>query len=264
MKNTGVELTLNSTLVSKSKFSWNSSVNLSTNKNTVLSLSNDKFKLNQIPTAYLGGKGQTGNWSQVVKEGQPLGTFALWNYMGKNAAGTSTFKKADGTIIATQPLTSDFMVAGNAQPKFIYGWNNTFAYNNLDLSFFIRGVYGNKILNNTLAALNNPADSKFNNIPRFTSNEAFTDNVAYLTSDRFLEDGSYLRLDNLSLGYNLLNVSKSIRKIRLYTTLTNVLTITKYTGIDPELNIGGLTPGIDNRNYYPKTRTFLLGLSLNF
>ena len=264
MKNTGVELTLNSTLVSKSKFSWNSSVNLSTNKNTVMSLSNDKFKLNQIPTAYLGGKGQTGNWSQVVKEGQPLGTFALWKYMGKNAAGTSTFKKADGTIIATQPLTSDFMVAGNAQPKLIYGWNNTFAYSNFDLTVFFRGVYGNKILNNTLAALNNPADSKFNNIPRFTSKEAFTDNVAYLTSDRFLENGSYLRVDNLTLGYNFLNINQNIKKIRLYSTITNVLTLTKYTGIDPELNIGGLTPGIDNRNYYPKTRTFLLGLSLNF
>ena len=89
--------------------------------------------------------------------------------------------------------------------------NNTFAYSNFDLTVFFRGVYGNKILNNTLAALNNPADSKFNNIPRFTSNEAFTDNVAYLTSDRFLENGSYLRVDNLTLGYNFLNINQNIK-----------------------------------------------------
>lgn len=264
MKNTGVELTLNSNWISKKKFSWSSSFNISTNKNVVVSLSNDKFTLNQIPTAYLGGKGQTGNWSQLVKEGQPLGTFTLWHYLGKNAQGVSTYQKADGSTVATQPLTSDFMVAGNAQPKFIFGFNNSFSYKQFDFSFFIRGVYGNKILNNTLASLNNPADSKNNNIPRFTVNEAFTDNVAYLTSDRFLEDGSYIRLDNLSLGYNLYNLSKYLKKLRVYTNMSNVFTITKYTGIDPELNIGGLTPGIDNKNYYPKTRSYLLGFSFNF
>ncbi|MGG9962107.1 SusC/RagA family TonB-linked outer membrane protein [Ferruginibacter sp. SUN106] len=264
VKNSGIELTLNATPVKTKNFSWNTSFNIAHNKNEVVSLSSDKFSLSSIPTAYLGGQGQTGNWSQVVKEGQPLGTFSLWHYMGKNTAGVSTFQKADGTIIASQPLTSDYQLPGNAQPKFTFGWNNTLNYKNFDFNFFIRGVYGNKILNNTLASLNNPANAKNLNIPRFTLDEAYTDNVAYLTSDRYLENGSYLRLDNATLGYNAKLKTAAISKLRFYVAATNLFTITNYTGIDPEINIGGLTPGIDNRNFYPKTRSVIIGANIIF
>jgi TonB-dependent starch-binding outer membrane protein SusC len=264
VKNSGIELTLNATPVRTKNFSWNTSFNIAHNKNEVVSLSSDKFSLSSIPTAYLGGQGQTGNWSQVVKEGQPLGTFSLWHYMGKNAAGVSTFQKADGTIIASQPLTSDYKTPGNAQPKFTFGWNNSLNYKNFDFNFFIRGVYGNKILNNTLASLNNPANAKNLNIPRFTLNESYTDNVAYLTSDRYLENGSYLRLDNATLGYNAKLKTAAISKLRFYVAATNLFTITNYTGIDPEINIGGLTPGIDNRNFYPKTRSVIIGANIIF
>jgi TonB-dependent starch-binding outer membrane protein SusC len=265
IKNTGIELTLNITPVMVKNFSWNTSFNIAHNKNEVVSLSSDKFtSLASIPTAYLGGQGQTGNWSQIVKEGQPLGTFNLWHYMGKNAAGVSTFQKTDGTIIASQPLTSDYQLPGNAQPKFTFGWNNTLNYKSFDFNFFVRGVSGNKILNNTLASLNNPANAKNLNIPRFTLDEAYTDNVAYLTSDRYLENGSYLRLDNATLGYNVKVKTAAISKLRLYVAGTNLFTITNYSGIDPEINFGGLTPGIDNRNFYPKTRSVIVGANLIF
>jgi iron complex outermembrane receptor protein len=264
VKNTGIELTLNATPVKGKNFSWNTSFNIAHNKNEVVSLSSDKFSLSSIPTAYLGGQGQTGNWSQIVKEGEPLGTFNLWHYMGKNAAGVSTFQKADGTIIASQPLTSDYQLPGNAQPKFTFGWNNTLTYKNFDFNFFIRGVSGNKILNNTLASLNNPANAKNLNIPRFTLDEAYTDNVAYLTSDRYLENGSYLRLDNATLGYNVKVKTAAISKLRLYVAGTNLFTITNYSGIDPEINIGGINPGIDNRNFYPKTRSVIVGANVIF
>ncbi len=264
VRNTGIELTLNATPVKSKNFSWNTSFNIAHNKNEVVSLSSDKFSLSSIPTAYLGGKGQTGNWSQVVTQGQPIGTFALWHYLGKNAAGTSTFEKADGTVVASQPLTSDFKNPGNAQPKYTFGWNNSFTYKSVDFNFFLRGVTGNKILNNTLAALNSPADSKNNNVPRFTLGEAFTDNVAYLTSDRFLENGSYLRLDNATIGYTLKTGSAAISRLRFYVAGTNLFTVTSYRGIDPEINIGGITPGIDNRNFYPKTRSLIIGANLIF
>lgn len=262
VKNTGIELTLNATPIAGKNFSWNTSFNIAHNKNEVVSLSSDKFSLSSIPTAYLGGQGQTGNWSQIVMEGQPLGTFNLWHYMGKNAAGVSTFQKANGTIIASQPLTSDYQLPGNAQPKFTYGWSNTLTYKNFDLNFFVRGVSGNKILNNTLASLNNPSNAKNLNIPRFTLDEAYTDNVAYLTSDRYLENGSYLRLDNATLGYNVKLKTAAITKLRFYVAATNLFTITNYRGIDPEINIGGLTPGIDNRNFYPKTRSVIIGANI--
>ena len=181
-----------------------------------------------------------------------------------NDNGNSTFQKADGTITTKQPSTTDLYVAGNAQPKLMFGWNNTFTYKNFDLNFFLRGVTGNKILNNTLAQLNNPVDSKNNNIPNFTRGEAFTDNFAYLTSDRFLENGSYVRLDNATLGYSVKAKIKGISKMRFYVSGNNLFTITDYRGIDPEINIGGITPGIDAKNFYPKTRSFIIGANLMF
>ncbi|WP_158826634.1 SusC/RagA family TonB-linked outer membrane protein [Mucilaginibacter lacusdianchii] len=264
IKNSGVEVVLSATAVKGRSFTWRTSVNVSRNKNVVESLSNGTFNLPLYYTAQLGGKGQSGNFSQVVQPGQALGTFYLWHYMGKNPAGVSTYLNSAGNTIATQPLTTDQFIAGNAQPKLIYGWTNTFIYKNFDLNFLVRGVLGNKILNATLASLNNPADAKIQNIPRFTLGESFSDINAYLISDRFLESGSYLRLDNATLGYNIKPKLPAIKNIRLYVSANNLFVITKYKGIDPEINIGGLTPGIDNNNYYPKTRTYIFGLNASF
>ncbi|WP_367868536.1 SusC/RagA family TonB-linked outer membrane protein [Pedobacter sp. WC2423] len=264
IKNTGIELSLNALVVKTKDFSWNTSPNIAHNKNVVETLSDDFYKISYIQTAVLGGKGQSGNYSQIIQPGEALGTFKLWNYAGKNAAGVSTYVNAAGQTIATQPLTSDAKVAGNAQPKYIYGWGNSFTYKKLDFSFLVRGVLGNKILNATAAGLNTPADAKLQNIPRSTLGESFNDGNAYLISDRYLESGSYLRLDNATLGYSIKPKVQTIKAIRLYVTANNLFVITKYTGLDPEINIGGLTPGIDNNNYYPKTRTFSLGINASF
>jgi len=264
IKNSGIEVVINAVPVKTSDFSWKTSFNISHNKNVVETLSNSLFATPYIQTAQLGGKGQSGNYSQIVQPGYALGTFYLWHYLGKNASGVSTYENGAGQTIATQPLTTDQRIAGNAQPSFIYGWNNSFFYKNFDLNFLVRGVWGNKILNATLATLNNPADSKIQNIPRFTLGESFNDINGYLISDRFLESGSYLRLDNATLGYTIKPTVQAIKSIRLYISANNVFVITKYRGIDPEINIGGLTPGIDNQNYYPRTRTFLFGLNASF
>ncbi|TWR24941.1 SusC/RagA family TonB-linked outer membrane protein [Mucilaginibacter achroorhodeus] len=264
ISNKGIEVVLSATAVKTNSFSWRTSINASHNKNVVESLSKGQFNLPSFYTAQLGGKGQSGNFSQIVQPGQPIGTFYLWHYVGKNKNGVSTYQNAAGNTIATQPLTTDQRIAGNAQPTLIYGWTNTFTYKAFDLNFLIRGVTGNKILNATLANLNNPADAKLQNIPRFTLGESFKDINAYLISDRFLESGSYLRLDNATLGYTIKPKIPAIKSVRLYLSGNNLFVITKYRGIDPEINIGGLTPGIDNNNYYPKTRTFLFGLNASF
>ncbi len=264
IKNSGVEVILNAVAVKSSAFSWRTSLNVSHNKNVVESLSNNVANLPLFYTAQLGGKGQSGNYSQIVRPGDAIGTFYLWHYVGKNATGVSTYQNAAGATIATQPLTTDQFVAGNAQPKLIYGWTNTFIYKKFDLNVLVRGVTGNKILNGTLASLNNPADAKIQNIPRFTLGESYSDINAYLISDRFLENGSYLRLDNATLGYTIKPNIPAIKAIRLYLAANNLFVITKYSGIDPEINIGGLTPGIDNNNYYPKTRSYIFGLTASF
>lgn len=265
IRNTGLEIVLNATPFKRKNFTWNSSVNFAFNKNVVETLSNTQFTLPSIPTAQLGGKGQSGNFSQVVQPGSALGTFNLWHYLGKDkTTEVSTYQKADGSVTATQPLTTDAMISGNAQPKLVYGWNNSFTFHRFSFNFLVRGVTGNKILNATLASLNNPTDSKIQNIPGFTLGESYKDINGYLISDRFLENGSYLRLDNASIGYSIKTAVPGIKSIRLYITTSNLFVITKYKGIDPEINIGGLTPGIDNNNYYPKTRTFIFGVNASF
>jgi iron complex outermembrane receptor protein len=264
IKNTGVEVILNAVAVKSNTFTWRTSLNFSHNKNVVESLSNDKLVAVNLPTAQLGGKGQSFLSSQIIQPGYPIGTFNLWHYLGKDANGVSTYQKADGTTTASQPLSTDQRISGSAQPKFVYGFSNSFFYKNFDLNFLVRGVYGNKILNATLAGLNNPADAKFQNIPRFTLGESFKDINAYLISDRFLESGSYLRLDNATIGYTIRPKVKAIKSIRLYLSGNNIFIITNYRGIDPEINIGGLTPGIDNRNFYPKTRTLSFGINASF
>jgi len=263
MSNKGVELQLNIIPIDRDKFSWRTSFNLAHNKNKIETLANEKFSLTEIRTAVLGGQGQSGNTSQIIREGMPLGTFNLWHYLGKNEQGISQFQKADGTA-TTSPTSLDFMIAGDAQPKLLYGWNNSFKYGNFDLNIFLRGVYGNKILNATLANLNNPTAAQIRNIPAFTLGESATDYNAYLISDRFLENGSYLRLDNATLGYTFSSLGNNFKNLRVYVTGTNLFTLTDYMGIDPEMSLGGIEPGIDNRNFYPKTRSFLLGVNVSF
>jgi hypothetical protein len=95
-------------------------------------------------------------------------------------------------------------------------------------------------------------------------NESPNDLNAYKYSTRFIEDGSYIRLDNMTLGYDFGKVGKYIKKIRIYETINNLFVITKYSGIDPEVEQGGTAPGVDSNNFYPKTRTFLFGLNVIF
>ncbi|WP_311950686.1 SusC/RagA family TonB-linked outer membrane protein [Mucilaginibacter terrae] len=264
ISNKGVEVMVTVRPLTGKALKWTSTLNFAHNQNKIESLSSDLFKLGSQPSAYLGGKGQSANPSQIIQQGLPLGSFTLARYAGKNAAGVSQFYKADGSVSTTPPVVADFAYVGNAQPKIIYGWGNTFTYKSFDLSFFIRGVYGNKILNATLANLNSPSDATTVNIPRFTLDESPADNNAYILSDRFLESGSYLRLDNATFGYNIPLKSKAVNRLRVYATGNNLFVITKYRGIDPEINMGGITPGIDNNNFYPKTRSFMLGVNVIF
>ena len=96
------------------------------------------------------------------------------------------------------------------------------------------------------------------------ADESTKDVNSFKYSSRFIEDGSYVRLDNATLGYNFNKVSDYIRNLRVYTSINNAFVITKYKGIDPEINQGGLAPGIDSNNFYPKTRTVLFGVNVSF
>jgi len=265
ISNKGIEFQIDATPVQSEKFRWTTTFNISSNKNEVTSLSNDQFETPEtgIWTAAIGGKGQSGNPTQIIKEGYPLGSFFLRKWAGRDASDVSLFYAANGDKLRVVTV-NDFVIAGSAQPDLLFGWNNSFSYKKFDLSFFFRGVAGNKILNGTLAALNDVNYAASNNIPKFSLGEPIGDINSFYYSDRFLENGSYVRLDNATLGYTI-DLSKiKLKSARLYITGNNIFVITKYSGVDPEINMGGIEPGIDNNNFYPKTRSYILGISLNF
>ncbi len=261
INNKGVEFTLNAVPVKTNNFKWGTSFNIAHNQNQIVSLSNSVYKLNYIYTGYPGGTGQSNVSTQILMAGHPVGQFYTLHYLGKNANGVSVFEDQFGNPTTT-PKSTDYRFLGSAQPKVTFGFGNTFNYKNLDLEVFLRGVAGNKILNATLATINSPSDASNHNIPKFTLIESYNDYNTNLYSDRYIENGSYLRLDNVTLGYNFNHTGKYVRSVRVYFTGTDLFTITRYTGIDPEMNIGTITPGIDNHNYYPKTRSFIIGVKM--
>jgi TonB-linked SusC/RagA family outer membrane protein len=265
MNNKGIELSLNASPVRSKNFTWSTSINLAHNKNEITSLTNPLFAGgDSTRLAQPDGAGQTGSTLQLLKAGMPLGQFFTLEYAGKNANGVSQYIDAKGGVTTTPAIGSDYHYAGNAQPKLLLGFSNNFRYRNFDLNVFLRGVFGNKIFNVTRADLFRPNTSQFTNILKEVAAESVADVNAYKYSTRFIESGSYLRLDNASLGYNFRNISKYIRTMRAYLSVNNLFVITKYTGIDPEINQGGIAPGIDANNFYPKTRTILFGVNVSF
>ncbi|GAA0530181.1 TonB-dependent receptor [Chitinophaga japonensis] len=267
ISNKGVELALHVDAVKNDRFSWTSSFNLAHNSNKVVSLSSGDFLADSIPLNQPDGGGQTSATLQIIKSGRPIGQFFTFQYAGKNANGVSQFYDRTGKVVSeVSQLTNlaDYYYAGNPQPSLLLGWNNTFRYGHFDLNVFLRSVIGHKIFNATLADLNRPAQANQYNIPVFSASESAKDVNAYRYSTRFIESGTYVRLDNASLGYTFRNIASNFRSLRLYITGTNLLTITGYRGIDPEVNMGGLTPGVDANNFYPKTRTILFGVNATF
>lgn len=262
INNKGVEFSVSAVPVKTSDFTWKTSVNVAHNKNTITSLTNPYFiGGDSIRYTQPDGGGQTSSTLQIRQKGYPLGQFFTLIYEGKNAAGVSQYLARDGSM-TTNPTTADYRYAGSPQPILNYGWSNSFSYRNFDVNFFVRGVYGNKIFNATRADLFRPATVAFTNILEDAGKESAGDFNSFRYSSRFIEDGSYLRLENLTIGYTFKNPVRQINSLRFYSTFNNLFVLTGYTGVDPEVNMGGMSPGIDSNNFYPKTRTVLLGLTI--
>ena len=207
----------------------------------------------------------------LVMEGSPVGQFYVWEWAGYNEDGGSIFNDydAEGNLIGTTdaPDDGDRRKAGSAQPKVTFGWNNAFTYKNWSLTAFFQGIAGNKIFNATRAFYNNVTllNTGKNVLSEVATMQKATDTRAQAPSDRYIENGSYLRLASLSLGYDFGKLGDWVNSLKIYATCNNVFTLTGYKGVDPEINLGGLQPGIDWRNTtYPRTRTFMFGVNINF
>lgn len=301
VENKGVEFEISSKNISQKNFSWDTKFNLAINRNKVLDIGGTDI--------YLTSSKPIGTVSEeqfaVIREGQPLGSLFGYEYMGviqqgetyapqPNAKpGDPKFRdisgpdgKPDGKIDA-----SDRTIIGSANPKFIYGLTNSFTYKTFDLSIFIHGSVGNDLLN--MSRMNLEWNRTTDALNRWTPNNTNTDiprngfyymkSGGYINS-HFIENASFLRLRNISLGYTLRNISKAFNSVRFYVTAENLLTLTKYSGWDPEVDTkgyetttggtsaagsanGGQTAnggaGLDF-NAYPAMRSYTFGLSINF
>ncbi len=271
MENKGLEFVLSTKNFVKSKFTWSTDLNFSLNRNKVTSLGNS---LSSIDFGGIDSRDQ----AIRVEVGKPLGAFYGYVYQGVNPqTGNAVYADLNGNGSVD---AGDRTYIGNAQPKFTYGVNNNLTYGSFGLSFFFQGVQGNDIFNASRIDLEGLYDSKnqstavldrwttpgqITNIPKVTKGN--TDNSR--TSSRFVEDGSYLRLKSATLSYNFgANTLKKLNmsKITVFATGYNLLTFTKYSGFDPEVQrYDGNSPsmGIDYGTY-PQSRTFLFGVNVGF
>ncbi|MDR2843113.1 MAG: TonB-dependent receptor [Candidatus Symbiothrix sp.] len=295
VSNKGLEIGLNANIIKTKTFNWISGLNWSKNVNKVLDLGGIESFAPIFPT---DGALST-VYPTIVKVGEPLGTFYGYQYDGVVQVGDDLSKVPNvGWItgdtqygnpkFADQPgvtpgniTPEDKVILGNTQPDFIVGFNNTFSYRKLDFSFLLQGNYGNKLYN----ALRNKMEltpRTFNAVAsiadRWTPTNTNTDvpralEVSTFNLDsRYIEDASFLKVRNITLGYTIPFRNKSTGAqsfVRVFGTAQNVLTFTKYTGYDPEASRNGadeqstLYQGVDY-GAYPSSKSFSVGVEINF
>ncbi|WOK09171.1 TonB-dependent receptor [Imperialibacter roseus] len=266
IQNNGFELALDYNGKTSSDFSYNIGGNITYIQNKVVD-----SPYSVLTTGAAQGSGQTGATINGYVNNEPIGAFYMFQFEGIGEDGLNVFKDINSD---NATLDNDRSVVGSAIPKLIYAYHLNFKYRDFDLGINFNGVAGNKIYNHTAMTLFTKAQlTKSNNTTDFTTqypNEAISN--ANTVSTRYLENGSFMRLNNATLAYNLrgdrIGLRDAIQNVRLSLTGQNLFVVTDYSGYDPEINTGSTsgeiqTFGIDYFTY-PKARTFLIGLNVTF
>lgn len=256
--NEGIDLNLNCLVYKTNDFSFSLNGNLSLLRNKILELSGS---ISGVPvnTDYV----PWGINSYLIK-GQPIGTFNILQHEGKTDTNEETVVdvNTDG-IIDGGSTSPDRAIKGSALPKYTFAISPVIAYKNFDLSMLFRGLGGNKIYNSIKSSF-----SYFENLGKsnlFSSSVQTGLFTSKYASDLWLEDGSFIRFDNLTFGYRFdTKQLKSISNFRLSLTATNLAVLTKYTGLDPELNVNGANGFGSDGGIYPRTTSVAVGLNVTF
>ena len=268
MKNTGIEIDVNFKAVNTKDFSYDLNFVGTTMKNEFVDFSNSKY----VGQDYYDMAGTEDPYPfynlQRIQKGESLGNFYMWRYAGHSADGEWLVYDKDGDIIrASQAGDADRQVVGNGMPKFTMSSSHNFRYKNFDLSLFFRGAFGYDIFNihdfyyGTRNFTGNRLDKAYG------KNFVVSGSANPVVCDYFLEKGDYLKLDMMTLGYTLnLKDCPYLDRVRVYGTMKNIFTITKFSGVDPSsYQVNGLTPGAQgSRTYFPTTRQFIVGLQIDF
>ena len=268
MKNTGFEFDLNFNAVNTKDFSYSLNVVGTVMSNKFVDFSNSKYVGQDFYNVCDTSDPYPYYTLQRIQKGESLGNFYMWKYAGITTGGDWLVYDKDGDIIrASQATDADRRIVGNGMPKFTMSTGHNFRYKNFDLALFFRGAFGFDIFN---------IHDFYYGTRNFTGNvlkKAYGKNFDInpdanpVVSDYFLERGDYFKLDMVTLGYTLPTPRcRFLDKVRLYGTVKNVFTITKFSGVDPSTyQVNGLTPGAQgSRTYYPSTRQFIVGLQLDF
>jgi len=278
LSNKGWEFSLNGPIARGRDFSWNASVNVSINRNKILNLSgtfaNTTFNVTQTNVGSTSGLGISGAISQIgyLKVGYPVGTLLLPGYAGQDATGKQLFWKynADGTRTAVSDVsllnyadngsTRDRMFY-TTDPKFTYGFTTNVNYKDFSLTVFLRGQYGSHGFNETYM--------DYSSLTKLGTYGVLADASKYgITSSSepstyWLQGTSFLKVQNVTLGYNLkIHENRYVDRLYLYIAGNNLYTFTKYKGLDPELTATGGFTGIDVRTLYPRARELSFGVNL--
>lgn len=273
MKNSGVELALSGQVVKGENFNYTINTTFAYNRNKFISFSNEIYKGGIFQdVAGLPAPGSPGT-IQRIQEGHSIGEFYMLRSAGVNESGALLVYRNDGSIVqANQASNDDKQFVGNGLPKFIASLGNTFSYKRFDLGIFFRGTFGYKIFNTYAFYLGTPSSQTDANVLKSAydskSKYSLLKNSATtsIASDYFLENGSFVKIDNVSLGYRQPLNNKYLKSVRLYAAGRNLHTFTNFTGGDPELvQVNGLTPGVKTElNYYPSTLQLIFGLQATF
>ncbi len=277
MRNRGFEVSITSQNVKSTNFSWTTNFNIGFNKNTILSLPENRDAQ--------GRNFLAGSTAQRAIEGESRNTFYLNKYKGINpATGDAEWYKLDGTATSSV-VAADRQIVGKADPDFIGGFTNTFNYKSFDLSAFFNFAYGNDVLIDGLRFTENIATGSYNkstdllNYWKQAGDNAFaprlnspTRNTFHNLSTSQLQDGSYARLKTITLGYSLptalLTKSKIIRSARIYALGQNLLTIQNkdFRGPDPEVSANGTSNLIMGESFFalPQAKSITFGINLGF
>lgn len=255
--NEGIELMISGSPVMKRNFSWNVVGTIAHNTNKLKKFSNADYEMSALYTGWLVDDLKT--YTQKIVEGGSIGNFWGPKFIGYDSAGLPQYEDLDGDGEITE---SDSQIIGNAYPDVTFSLRNTFTYKNFDLSFLLRGSVGNDVLNMTKLYYGTANYLGLKNTLKTALTTENRGGAEY--SSLYIENGSFLKLDNVTLGYSIPLKSEYISKLRFYVTGQNLFTITGYDGIDPEVSLSGLEPGIDTYNFYPRTKTFVFGLNLIF
>ena len=260
MTNKGLEIGLHGTPIKLRDFQWDTSLTYSIFSNKLNSLFNELTSMSYLDLESLSGVG----YAFRLEEGRGVSQFYGYKFAGFTDEGRWLLLNKEGEKVEREDLVeSDKVYLGNGLPKMSLGINNSFRYKDWSLSFFLRGDFLFKILNDKEMQYANRMAYPYN-VLKSTTKKHKQLNDAKVYSDYYLENGNYMKLDNITLAYDFRPRTEYIKKIRFYATGENVFCITNYSGIDPELPGDPLTWGLDKKRFYPSTRNFTFGVDITF